>query len=261
MRLLIYTSVFGHYDWVFPPVETAEDVNYILVTDNPETQVTGWQSLVVDSEKFESSRAASRYYKMLPQKAFPNFDYSLYVDGNIRLLGDIKPVFNEFIASKACLGLFKHPLRTSVQEEVEACLKAAKLVRTDRLKKELSFYQQEDFPDNVGLFEAGVMLRNHRHPDINPSMNCWWSLYQQFGSRDQFSLPYVIWKTGVPCAYHPYSFRDPNPYFGIYTHRGDDRAPRHYAYVEGRAYDSLFYASLLKSWHIYWTIRRALRKQ
>lgn len=91
------------------------------------------------------------------------------------------------------------------------------------------------------------------------AMSTWWSLYLEFQSRDPVSLSFVLWKTGVECVYHSYSFRDPNPYFGIYTHRGDKRAPKGYAYIEGRAYDSFFYRALLRVWQFSWVIRRKFR--
>lgn len=259
MKLVVYTSVFGGHDWVFPPIVVSEDISYVLVTDDPDLQVSGWRTLVVESDHFESNGAANRYYKMLPQRTFSDFDYSLYVDGNIRLLGDVKPLFEEFIASKACLGLFRHPLRNSVNEEVEACLKAGKVVDTDKLQGELAHYRQEGFTDNEGLIEAGVMLKNHRHPGLNRAMETWWHLFEQFETRDQFSLPYVLWKTNVACMTHSFSFRDQNPYFGVYTHRKDTRAPKYYGYVQGRAYNSILYAALLKMWHLSWEIRRSFR--
>jgi len=237
----------------------SEDISYVLVTDDPGMQVPGWCTRAVERDRFESDRAANRYYKMLPHKAFPGFDYSLYVDGNIRLLAGLKPLFKEFIASKACLGLFPHPLRNSVKEEVEACLKSGKVIDKDNLLKELAHFRQEGFPDDVGLIEATVMLKNHQHPSLNQAMETWWNLFEQFETRDQFSLPYVLWKTGVPYMLQSFNFRDQNPYFGLYTHRKDTRAPKYYGYVQGRAYDSNIYAALLKMWHLSWEIRRSFR--
>jgi hypothetical protein len=238
---------------------TSDEVSYVLVTDDPEMRVPGWHTHVIDNDQYKSTRAANRYFKMLPHRAFPEFDYSLYIDGNIRLLSDVKPVFDEFIASKACLGLFPHPLRNSVKEEVEACLQAGKVVDNDNLQRELAHYRQERFPDNVGLIEASVILKNHRHPGLDRAMEAWWHMFERFETRDQFSLPFVLWKTKVACMLQSFSFRDQNPYFGVYTHRKDTRAPKYYGYVQGRAFDSIFYAALLKMWHLSWTIRRSFR--
>jgi hypothetical protein len=260
MRYVVYTSVFGSYDWVFPPLEIEDDICYVLFTDNPGLSVRGWKTVVVEADRFHDARAANRYYKMLAHKEFPDFDYSLYIDGNIRLLGKTSRIIREFHSSESCLGLFRHPIRSSVREEADSCVMTGKITNTAALEKELSLYREYGFLDDVGLVEATVNFKNHQHPSLAEAMELWWSLFERFGTRDQISLPYVLWKKGVPCTYQPFSFRDPNPYFGFYTHRGDQRAPRYYAYVEGRSYDSHVYALILGAWHLYWEVRRAIRR-
>lgn len=164
------------------------------------------------------------------------------------------------MSSGSCLGLFRHPLRSSVREEAQSCLATGKIKDADALDRELSLYREQGFLDDMGLVECTIHFKNHRHAGLADAMELWWSLFERFDTRDQVSLPYVLWRTGVPCTYQPFSFRDPNPYFGFYTHRGDRRAPRHYAYIEGRAYDSRICALILSAWHVYWEVRRAVRR-
>ncbi len=261
MRRIVYTCVFGGYDWVFPPVQPEADLAYAIVTDDTELHVPGWQSLVVEADHFRNGKTANLHYRALGHEAFSEYDCSLYVDGNIRLLGRISEFFEDFLASGAALGLFPHPLRSTVQEEAEICLRTGKVNEPDRLEEELSYYSRKGFPDTGGLIETTIILKNHKHPDLARSMKLWWTLFERFGTRDQISLPYVLWRARVPCMYQSYSFRDPNPYFGRYTHRMDRRAPRHYAYVEGRAYDNLFFAVMLRMWHFSWSVRRVVRKR
>lgn len=260
MKSVVYTSVFGRYDWVFPPLQIEADISYILFTDDPVLHVQGWKTIVIEAGRFRDARTANRYYKMLAHREFPDVDCSLYIDGNIRLLGKTSRVIEDFMSSGSCLGLFRHPRRSSVREEAESCVVTGKINDTSALDRELSLYREQGFLDDVGLAECTVNLKNHRHAGLAEAMELWWSLFERFGTRDQISLPYVIWRTGVPCTYQPFSFRDPNPYFGFYTHRGDKRAPRHYAYVEGRSYDSRAYALVLRAWHSYWEVRRAARR-
>lgn len=261
MKCLVYTCVFGGYDWVFPPICPENGLTYVIVTDDPGLRVSGWQSFLVDIRQFNNAQTANRYYKTLIHRVLKGYDCSLYIDGNIRLLGYTSEFFSQFIASEMSLGLYLHPLRSSVHEEIEVCLSSKKVASPERLAEEFDYYSKDGFPDNVGLFEAGVLLKNHLHPELDSSMELWWQLFERFGTRDQTSLPYVLWKTGVSCMYHENSFREPNPYFGIYTHRGDLRAPRYYGYVEGRAFDNLFYAVILCLWQFTWTVRRVFRQR
>lgn len=260
MRCVVYTSVFGSYDWVFPPLEIEDDISYLLFTDDPGLHVRGWKTVIVEAGRFRDARTANRYYKMLAHREFPDIDCSLYIDGNVRLLGKTSVAIEDFMSSGSCLGLFRHPLRSSVREEAESCVMTGKVNDTVTLDKELSLYREQGFPDDVGLVECTINFKNHQHASLAAAMELWWSLFQRFNTRDQISLPYVIWQTGVSHTYQPYSFRDPNPYFGFYTHRGDKRAPRYYPYVQGRAYDSRMYALILDAWHCYWEVRRAIRR-
>ena len=55
---------------------------------------------------------------------------------------------------------------------------------------------------------------------------------------------------------------------GVYVTKEDSGDERwtaltpvaHYAYVQGRAYDSRMYALILDAWHRYWEVRRAIRR-
>ncbi|WP_027715119.1 glycosyltransferase domain-containing protein [Desulfuromonas sp. TF] len=259
MKCLVYTCVFGEYDWIFPPILREAGLDYVVVTDDTGLAVTGWRTLVVDVECFRGAKAANLHHRSLIHRILSGYDYSLYVDGNIRLLGRISKFLEDFSDSGAAMGLYRHPIRSSVREEAETCLKSGKVAEPDRLEAELAYYRSDGFPDDMGLVETGIILKNHRHPDLDRAMALWWQLFEQFGTRDQITLPYVLWKTGVSCMYHADSFRGPNPYFGLYTHRGDQRAPRFYGYVEGRAYDSLCYAAILRAWRFSWSVRRTFR--
>lgn len=260
MRRLVYTCVFGGYDWIFPPCHPEKDINYIVVCDDPTLRIPGWQTRVVDTGRFEGRRIANRYFKMLGHRELGEYDASLYIDGNVRLLGKTSEVFDDFYSLNNCLGLFRHPLRSTVQEEAETCLRSGKIKDSEYLEMELERYRQDGFSDDVGLLEAGIILKNHRHPDLDRTMECWLASFARSRTRDQISLPYVLWKTGAACMYQTYSFRDANPYFGLYVHKNDHRAPMHYAYVEGRAYDSSFYAAVLWLWRFSWSVRRAGRR-
>jgi hypothetical protein len=259
-KYVVYTCVFDDYDWVFPPLVREENLSYIIMTDDPRLRVSGWETRLVDSHPFRNAKTANLHYRALSHKYLGDFDCSLYLDGNIRLIGKTSELFTEFRNSGLPLGLFRHPIRCSVKEEAESCLIAGKVFEPDLLQTELEYQARNGFPDNIGLVETTIILKNHRSDLLAEAMHLWWSNFEVFGTRDQIGLPYVIWKKKVPCRYHPFSFRDKNPYFGLYTHRKDNRAPKHFAYIEGRSFDSWFYFAVLRVWKFTWVLRRLLRK-
>lgn len=255
MRLLVYTCVFSGYDRVFPPVVIEPEVDYVLLTDDPDVSVAGWTTQVVDP----SGPRGNRRYKMIGHRLLGEHDVSIYVDGNIRVIGGMRDFAERFLATGAAIGSYRHPLRASVREEVQACMKAGKIAAGEHMLVELDAYLAEGFPDDQGLIETGVFLKNHAHPGLEPAMDFWWQLFEHYRTRDQLGLPFVMWKLGTPACIFQESFRKPNPHFGLYPHRRSD-ASAAYLYVRARAYDSLWARVCLRLWHARWALRRRFRK-
>lgn len=259
MRLLVYTAVFGGYDRVFPPLHPEPGIDYVIVTDDAALTVPGWRTHVIAPGAQGVAKTANLQFKALMHRELPGYDASLYIDGNIRLIGRTSEVFTRFLAGGAALGVYRHPLRDTVAAEVEACIAAGKADPV-KLRAELAAYQADGFLDDQGLIEATILLKNHRAPALDPAMGLWRDLFQTYQTRDQISLPVVVWKTGLPLAFHEGSFRDPNPWFGLYPHRGAAHVPALYADLSARAYDSRAHRLLLLAWRGSWALRRAARK-
>lgn len=260
LRLLVYTCVFGNYDRIFPPIVLEPGVRYVVITDDAELNVPGWHSHVVDRERFASARAANRYYKMLGHRMFGEFDASAYVDGNVRVRDSLCPLLERLLKTGAALGVYPHPIRSTVAEEVETCITAGKIGDSDKLRSEFREYLAEGFPDDQGLIEATILLKNHGHTELDSAMQLWWSLFQRFHSRDQISLPYVLWKTALPFRLQAQSFRVSNSPFGIYPHLAALNVSPMYAYVCARAYDSSVFRAAKSIWHGKWALQRRFRR-
>lgn len=259
MKRLIYTAVFGGYDRVYPPVQPETGVDYFIVTDDSAVQVPGWRTFLADVGSFATLKAANLHYRALIHRVLPGYDASLYIDGNIRLLGTTAPLFEALEQSGAALMQYAHPFRHTVSEELEAVIAAGKLDDSDRAQQEVADYLADGFPDNLGLGETGVILKDHRHPKLDEAMTLWSELFQRHLSRDQLSLPYVVWKTDLDVAWIPGTFRDPNPYFALYPHVNAADVNPKYAHVSARSHDSGLYRLLLGAWHASWVLRRTVR--
>lgn len=260
MKLLVYTSVIGGYDRVFPPLVRDASVDHVILTDDPAMQVPGWRSHLIDVSGFASRRAANRYSKMLVHRLLPGYKASLYVDGNIRLLGPTGELLRSFVEGGVTIRFFRHPQRDSVAEEIVACVALGKVAGAAPLETELEAYRADGFADDQGLVEATIIMKNHTAPGLDEAMALWWAQFERFGNRDQLSLPYVLWKTGVSHDWQNFNFREDNPWFGLYPHRGAARVRPIYADLYARSYDSALHRGLLASWHRVWALRRLLRK-
>jgi hypothetical protein len=192
-RHTCYTSVFGNYEPVWPPFQPDSGIRYVMVSDRA-TQVGTWLPEIVDATNFGSPRLANRFQKMRFQETLLDDNFSVYIDANIRPVASLVPLFREFEQSGADIGLYRHYSRHSVEAEARACIARNKVEHPETVGPELAFYATEGFADTGGLWEGSIIFKRHDSVKLQKAMKEWWNLYSRFQTRDQFSLPFIIWK-------------------------------------------------------------------
>jgi hypothetical protein len=190
----------------------------------------------------------SRYYKIMKFAVTAEPDVSIYIDGNVRVIGDLGPLIRDFASSGASIGLFKHPRRNDIFEEAEACRSLGKIktdADLDRLQKQISNYRREGIPKGHGLTENAVIFRRSQNGDLSKAMELWWQQISQFTHRDQISLPYVLWKTGIKSLIWNWSYRDHNTFFSLYPHRQKGKWDNLAVYLQARKSEGLAFRGAL----------------
>jgi len=179
------------------------------------------------------------YYQRLPSEGL-----SVYVDANVRPINNLLPLFEAFEESGADLGMYRHYARSSVRDEAQACLFRNKVDNPDAVAEELGFYEDAGFPDTGGMWEGSVIFRRHSSEDLHSAMEEWWNLYSKFQTRDQFSLPFVIWKHGLTV----YDLDEHSPgrehYFVRLQHSQAGIKNRLARYLQARAPENSFWSTL-----------------
>src|SRR5690606_4142746 len=124
-----------------------------------------------------------------------------------------------------------HPVRTCAYAEATACRIYGK-ERAEVLKWMCDSFRSEGFPEMAGLYATGLLIRTHNDPSVIRAMNLWADLVSSYSARDQISLPFVLWKTGLdvdplPGALgaNPYVRWRPHRQAGYYDSRGILRKP------------------------------------
>ena len=82
MKLAVYTSIFGEKDFPIPQ-PLCKDV--FLVTDNVRSK---HHTVIPGLYTQRGRRRDSRHAKMLPHLYFPDYEYSLYIDGHLQIVRD-----------------------------------------------------------------------------------------------------------------------------------------------------------------------------
>jgi hypothetical protein len=195
----VYTSVFGGFESIWPPLRANASHRHLAVTDSP-VGIPGWEHVSPLDTASMRPRLANRRQKMLFHEDLSDVDFSVYLDANVRPIRSLEPLVAHFALTGADLGLYPHYARSSVRQELDACVRRAKIDHPETALAEYARYEQAGFPDRSGMWEGSVIIKNHNSKKLSLAMHEWWHLYSEFQTRDQFSLPFVIWKHDLTVA-------------------------------------------------------------
>lgn len=196
-KIAVYTCMIGKYDHIQEPLFKPNNLDYIIVTDGPLPSTGIWKSIDIRTIKgipsLDDSRV-SRYIKLHPHLFLNEYDYSIYIDANIKTVGDMRYLIyllNQygFIAS-----IHRH--RDCIYEELKACIRLKK-GDPKIMRKQIDSYRSSSMPEHYGLIEANLIVRDHHNPICIEIMERWWQEIAKYSGRDQLSLPFVLWKMGI----------------------------------------------------------------
>ena len=212
-RIAVYTAIQHKYDNLITPKVIDDDVSYICYTDNPSLKSDIWEIRPFEDD----DEWAHRKVKLLPHRYLSEFDYSFWVDANYEIVGSIRDYLEKYDNGRGML-FFPHPERHCLYDEatIVILLRKAEKAATAR---EIGHYADMGMPVNYGLLYGGIIARQHNKPEIVDAMELWWELFRQYSHRDQVSLPYVLWKTGLSvdvCSEFIYG----NEWFRKFEHLG-----------------------------------------
>ena len=213
-----------------------QDVDYFVLADDPSLSVPGWTTVLVENVMGDSG-LGNRYYKIIGVDFIQQYDLSIYVDGNIRIIGDLTPLIDDFTKSQADLGLFAHPVRCTVAEEIQACLALGKVSSDEVILTEYNLLRAIGFLDESGLTENNVIIRSIGSESLDKAMRYWWSWVSMHSGRDQITLPYVRQKFQLSEKIYYYNARTRNPFFGWYPHRRSGHLKHLYAHLGARQFE------------------------
>jgi len=122
-------------------------------------------------------------------------DIYIWIDSNIKLLVDKEQLVDEFLGGSD-IGLFKHPERNTIEEE----LGAIQIHRNKHYEKVrwqvLDYINKYNFRDNKGLYECGVLIiRDNKK--TKKFCEDWWEQIKKYSVRDQISFPYILSKHNI----------------------------------------------------------------
>lgn len=200
LRLAVYTVLVGEKEALNNPLHylgndapTDLDIEFFCFTDNEALISSAWKIKrfnhpLVPPEKM------SRLPKAQPDKFFPDYDYSLYIDNTVVF----KRLPQEVDVKGAVFRGFRHPWRTNPLDEADIVVKSG-LDAAEIVAGQIAFYDKRTPLSSVTVLTAGtVLLRQHHHPSVQKFGELWWEQILLFSKRDQISLDLCAQIAGCP---------------------------------------------------------------
>lgn len=188
----VFSAVTGGVDGSWWPGWLNGAFEYVRFSDRP---AASWGVLRIRPLEFVAgdARRSARWVKLHPHLLFPGVRWAVWMDGNVLALDSWRELFDGFVESGMPIGLVRHPLRSTVVEEIEECVRR----RKDDAKVLRGELERLGGDPGVGLFETNLVMFDLEHPALPGLLARWWSLLEGGSGRDQVVLPFALRDVGV----------------------------------------------------------------
>src|SRR5215469_9328735 len=115
MKLVLYTAITANYDALRPIGHVSEAVKYVCLNDGASEVASGWTLAPIPRAELDPA-SRSRWAKFHPHLLFPDYEASIYIDGNFEIVGDVTALAARAL-EQAPIAFYDHPLRRSQREE------------------------------------------------------------------------------------------------------------------------------------------------
>lgn len=188
---LIYTANFGNYDRPRPVSVREPGVDYMMVTDGDGAE--GWT--VHRVKKADDSRAVARLVKVtMPLVDGKNYDWTLWVDGNIEITGEVSGLVQHWLREHDFAAM-KHPWWQCSYTEIDKCIELDKDTN-ENLEAARTYLKGEEFPRNYGQLATWILLRKNTE-FVQEHAKAWWADMAAMTMRDQVTFMLNLWRLGV----------------------------------------------------------------
>ncbi len=197
LKIIVYTCIYGNYDSILEPLIVDPNCDYYIFTDQVISEESVWKKAddSIIPKECNTPALKNRYVKMFPYKFF-DCDYSLYIDGNLQVVGFPSHLVQQSIQTcKTGMALHLAPREKCIYEEARTVYHFGKISKKER-NKMLKFYKENKMPRNYGMFECNVIVRNHDNLNMKKIMTEWWEHYKNGVKRDQLYFTFVLYKLG-----------------------------------------------------------------
>ena len=196
-RIAAFTCITGGYDIPIPIDIMNDFCDYYLITDDI-IDVDGYSIIDVDDvipKECVTPKDKNCYCKMHGFEIFRDYDYSIYIDGNLIITGDLRDLLGYL--GDVGLAFHRHPFSYGPYGESLRMYAAGRINEKD-LNNTVQWLLLHDVPSRILYVEGGVIVSDHRNKKGCQILRDWWNLFITEGmKRDQVCLGYLIYSNGL----------------------------------------------------------------
>jgi hypothetical protein len=236
---VIYTAIIGGYDTLVEPDYMPEGWDFVCFTDR-DLESDTWEIRKTLPLYTDNTRTA-RKHKLLAHRLFPDYEYSLWLDGNIK----VRDAYDYDIDSPHTFGIeellgylddcnyatydhFQNHLdpRNCIYWEASTILNLG--VKNggnykdnpELIQRQMERYKKEGYPKDNGLVVQMEVLRRHNEQDVIDAMEDQWVELKYNSKREQLSFNYIAWKNDLKFSYIQGDSRDNKYFLNMGAHTG-----------------------------------------
>lgn len=194
MKITVFTSIYGKYDYLKLQPEQTVDVEYVCFCDHTpdfeEWAEKQWK--IIKSETFQhlNPRMQGKYIRLHPFQHI-NSDIYIYVDWTLKFKSN-KSVEQLVDKLKDDILVFAHPERRTLAQEAQACIEQKLFYKWSLFEPQVNSYYNMWYIDN-GLFATWIMVYYRSDRLENMFNERWWECLA-WTEHDQLSFAYLLWK-------------------------------------------------------------------
>ena len=194
-KICVYTCITGNYDNLNEITHPEPNIDYYCFTNNKNLKSKTWKIIQIQNDSLDNHRL-SRQIKILGHPIInEKYQTAVWIDADITWLKPISDFVKKYFKNTS-FAIFKHHSRTTIRDEAITCLIHRKDTKAS-ITRTLDYYHTIGFPDNNGLAEATVFIKNPKDPQVIKTMSVWFDMVKNYSKRDQLSFIYSVWQTGL----------------------------------------------------------------
>ena len=200
-KIIVYSTILNGYDEIKNPEVFDSNIEYVLFTDDMSLKSDVWKILPVDFlPKNLDLRKQSKYIKINSHLVLPEHEISIWIDHSFEpKFDDASKMIEDIKMGNLNILAYRHSERNCLYDESQEVLKL-KLETPNIVNSQMRRYYSMGFPENYGLYEAGLLIRKN-NSKVKLFNESWWKEVLNNSGRDQLSQMFSSWVTGVD--FHP----------------------------------------------------------